>query len=65
MICETCKEKPGFVRITRALLVPSWFVGGGVAAACYEPCPDCGGCGISHCCDGLQEQPERTTDGHA
>ena len=19
-----------------------------------EPCPDCGGCGVGHCCDGLQ-----------
>lgn len=22
------------------------------------PCPDCGGCGRLHCCDGLHEQPE-------
>lgn len=22
------------------------------------PCPECGGCGIVHCCEGLQEQPE-------
>ena len=22
------------------------------------PCPDCGGCGTGHCCDGLREQPE-------
>jgi DNA-binding XRE family transcriptional regulator len=22
-------------------------------------CPDCGGSAVSHCCDGLQEQPEK------
>jgi hypothetical protein len=22
------------------------------------PCPDCGGCGVAHCCEGLREQPE-------
>lgn len=22
-----------------------------------KPCPDCGGTGVMHCCDGLQEQP--------
>jgi DnaJ-class molecular chaperone len=22
------------------------------------PCPECGGAGELHCCDGLQEQPE-------
>jgi len=22
------------------------------------PCRECGGTGVSHCCDGLQEQPE-------
>jgi hypothetical protein len=21
-------------------------------------CPECGGCGIVHCCEGMQEQPE-------
>ncbi len=25
------------------------------------PCPDCGGYGYQHCCDGLQEQPEQLT----
>jgi hypothetical protein len=23
----------------------------------YPPCPECGGCGIAHCCDGLVECP--------
>jgi hypothetical protein len=22
------------------------------------PCPDCGGQGIAHCCDGICEQPD-------
>ena len=22
------------------------------------PCPDCDGSGITHCCDGLREQPD-------
>src|SRR3712207_2254172 len=39
MICETCRynDPPGFVR-------------NGVA---LEPCPDCGGTMVAHCCDGL------------
>jgi hypothetical protein len=23
------------------------------------PCPECGGLGLLHCCEGLQAQPER------
>jgi hypothetical protein len=26
------------------------------------PCNACGGYGIIHCCEGLQEQPERVTE---
>lgn len=26
------------------------------------PCEQCGGCGIAYCCEGLQEQPEETTE---
>jgi len=39
MICETCRysNPPGFVRRAGAL----------------EPCPDCGGTQVAHCCDGL------------
>lgn len=29
---------------------PNWVVS--------VPCPDCGGSGVSHCCDGLQACPE-------
>jgi hypothetical protein len=27
----------------------------------YPPCPECGGCGIGHCCDGLVECPSSET----
>jgi hypothetical protein len=27
------------------------------------PCGDCGGSGITHCCEGLREQPEAEDDG--
>ena len=39
MICETCRynDPPGFVR----------------CAGSIEPCPDCGGTQVAHCCDGL------------
>jgi hypothetical protein len=39
MICPTCRfnDPPGFVRNGPAL----------------EPCPDCGGTMVAHCCDGL------------
>jgi hypothetical protein len=28
----------------------------------YPPCPECGGCGIGHCCDGLIECPSSDTE---
>lgn len=27
-----------------------------------EPCPECGGTGHLHCCEGLREQPETEKD---
>jgi RecJ-like exonuclease len=27
-------------------------------AGLMQPCPECGGLGTIHCCDGLQAQPE-------
>ena len=27
---------------------------------CRRPCPECGGFGEIHCCDGLAEQPDPT-----
>ncbi len=52
MLCDTCRwtERPGFVRAR-----------GGAREAGADgmiPCPDCGGQGIGHCCDGICEQPD-------
>lgn len=35
--------------------------GTGVRETAYqhEPCQECGGYGVQHCCDGLREQPEK------
>jgi hypothetical protein len=55
MLCETCRYsgRVGFVR-----------AGGHTSTndrsdeqAALIPCPDCGGSGIAHCCDGICEQP--------
>jgi len=43
MICNPCHGK-GVVR--------RWHAPSGVDLP--SPCPECGGCGISHCCDGDQ-----------
>jgi len=53
MVCETCRftGRPGFVSAARMGSGDS--DGGGLI-----PCPDCGGSGIVHCCDGICEQPE-------
>jgi hypothetical protein len=56
MLCETCRYsgRVGFVR--------------GHASADDRvdeqliPCPDCGGSGIAHCCDGICEQPGTAGD---
>ncbi len=52
MLCETCRftGRPGFVRRPRT--------SGEGERDEMVPCPDCGGQGISHCCDGICEQPE-------
>jgi hypothetical protein len=55
MICPTCRynDPPGFVRNGAAL----------------QPCPDCGGAMVAHCCDGLTacndpvEEMKRTRGG--
>jgi hypothetical protein len=56
MICETCRwsGRPGFVRSAAAASRDH-------RDACdLVPCPDCGGQGIAHCCDGICEQPEQS-----
>jgi hypothetical protein len=52
MLCDTCRytERPGFVRASGRARE------GGIDE--MIPCPDCGGQGIGHCCDGICEQPE-------
>lgn len=49
MRCETCQGS-GERRV-----ISGEFVG-------WRPCPDCNGFGVSHCCDGLQEQPETSEE---
>jgi hypothetical protein len=60
MLCETCRYsgRVGFVR-----------AGGPTPTddrvddqAALIPCPDCGGSGIAHCCDGICEQPSTAGD---
>ena len=56
MLCETCRltGRPGFVRDARRTDVE--------ADEPMIPCPDCGGSGIAHCCDGICEQPAAPRD---
>jgi len=58
MLCETCRYsgRVGFVRA-------------GAHTPTHDrvderlvPCPDCGGSGIAHCCDGICEQPGTAGD---
>jgi hypothetical protein len=51
MLCDTCRwtGRPGFVHAPRSVQEdPCSMI----------PCPDCGGQGIAHCCDGICEQPD-------
>ena len=60
MICETCHRR-GVVWVTFWEPVPGAV---GVSArlnARQEPCPDCGGCGHTHCCEG--ERPDTGMNG--
>jgi DnaJ-class molecular chaperone len=52
MLCDACRDSgtPGFVRTQRQLF--------GGAARVLVPCPECGGHGIAHCCDGVCTQPD-------
>ena len=60
MRCETCHGK-GWVFVDHQPVVgvmpgdpdrpPHYY-------SLKQPCPDCGGCGITHCCEG--ERPEGT-----
>jgi hypothetical protein len=47
MICETC----GGERTLPVFEISGEQIG-------EIPCPTCGGCGLAHCCEGDQEQPD-------
>jgi DnaJ-class molecular chaperone len=52
MRCERCQGLGN---------LPINFTFGDYHATTLMPCPDCGGCGVAHCCDGLtaaNETPE-------
>lgn len=55
MICPTCKGER-----KQRVQVP---INNGGTAYLDAPCDDCGGTGIAHCCDGLQEQPNADQNG--
>ncbi len=54
MRCSTCQGMGSVIKL--------WYEYGGYAlegasprsSPSTEPCPDCNGCGLMHCCDGLQ-----------
>ena len=52
MICPTCHGK-GYVRSPYIPDLGLWV---------HSPCPDCGGCGIAHCCDGIDMPTPQTHD---
>jgi hypothetical protein len=58
MLCETCRYsgRVGFVRASGHASTDDR------ADEQLIPCPDCGGSGIAHCCDGMCEQPNTAGD---
>ena len=58
MLCEACRGsgRTGFVRASRKERADERTDDGVI------PCPDCGGSGIAHCCDGICEQPTAPND---
>jgi hypothetical protein len=65
MRCETCHGR-GMVPTGDTISTPPEGIRSGNSmirgsAPILGPCPDCGGCGLAHCCDGLtaaNETPE-------
>jgi|KBSMisStaDraftv2_1062788.scaffolds.fasta_scaffold498908_2 hypothetical protein len=57
MLCETCRYsgRVGFVRAGG--LTSTHTSSDDRVNEPLIPCPDCGGSGIAHCCDGICEQP--------
>ncbi|MEA2906356.1 MAG: hypothetical protein QOI12_3743 [Alphaproteobacteria bacterium] len=62
MICETCRRggRPGFVPARRHAREDKRRDPERRDPGAMIPCPDCGGHGIAHCCDGICEQPDVT-----
>ena len=58
MLCETCRYsgRVGFVRAAGHTPTDDRI------DEQLVPCPDCGGSGIAHCCDGICEQPGTAGD---
>ena len=56
MRCDTCH---GSGRIAAANSQALGAEKAAPAGLSELPCPDCDGCGIAHCCDGICEQPGR------
>lgn len=49
MLCQRCHGKGAVsAAFTKNTPQPKWD----------QPCPDCHGLGVTHCCDGLVCQPE-------
>jgi hypothetical protein len=57
MICDTCHGKGRVIR-DASLAVGVMPGDPRYPVSIWEPCPDCGGCGIGHCCDGLRAQAD-------
>jgi hypothetical protein len=60
MLCETCRHsgRVGFVRVSRNAPADDRVD----EQTRLIPCPECGGSGIAHCCDGICEQPSAPSD---
>lgn len=60
MLCESCRHsgRVGFVRAASHASADDRID----EHTGMIPCPDCGGTGIAHCCDGICEQPQASSD---
>jgi DnaJ-class molecular chaperone len=60
--CETCRGFGNMIRMDNGRLVPDEWYGLSLSPMPRvnrrRPCEDCNGSGISHCCDGICEQPD-------
>jgi hypothetical protein len=54
MRCETCHGSGRISALHSQAIAETAMAPAGLSEL---PCPDCDGCGIAHCCDGICEQP--------